>query len=210
MMLPADDSPPYLQPYRWVERRHGADFRTTLWANGASQRRRFEVLAETYALANRRVLDAGAGMGDLLAYLEETRQPPASYVGLDALAEVIGQARRRCFVTPAEFIRGDLLANPDLLKRSDPEVIVISGTLNTFSNEQFYLALDHAFAAASHCLLFNYLSIYNSDRFPTSDGMIQRRDPVRVFQHGLQHTRHIIVRHDYFDGHDCTMAWIKG
>lgn len=208
-MLPADQSPAYLRPYRAAEKQHGADFRTTLWANGASQRRRFEVLAETYALAGRRLLDAGAGMGDLLAYLEEIGQLPACYVGLDALAEVTQAARARTFATPTEFICGDFVADPGLLKVRDPEVIVISGTLNTFTDEQFYRALDDAFEVASRCLLFNYLSTYHAPRFPRSDGMIQRRDPIRVFQRGLQRTRHVIVRHDYFDGHDCTMAWIK-
>ncbi len=32
---------------------------------------------------------------------------------------------------------------------------------------------------------------------------------MQMAQQVLQRTRHVIVRHDYFDGHDCTMAWIK-
>lgn len=208
-MSPVDPPPPYLQPYRSAEKRHGADFRTTLWANGASQRRRFEVLAETVRLANRRVLDAGAGMGDLLAYLEETGQDPAHYVGLDALAQMIAAARQRVFRTPAKFVHGDLLAEPGLLQEQQAEIVVISGTLNTFSDQQFYRALDHAFAAASDSLVFNFLSTYQSVRFADGDAISRRRDPVGVFAHGLQRTRHIVVRHDYFDGHDCTMAWIK-
>ena len=203
------DSPKYLRLYRMAERLHGPGFQATLWSSRASQRIRFEVLAETYPLAGLRVLDAGCGLGDLLAFLEEVGQAPAGYVGVDALAQVIAEARRRTFATPAEFHLGDLIAQPDLLATGAPEVIVISGTLNTLEAEQFFAVLDRAFQAASRCVLFNFLSTHHAPMHPAGDGTIRRVDPVEVFEHGLRLTRQIIVRHDYYEGHDCTMAWIK-
>ena len=208
-MCSHDSTPSYLRPYLEAEKRHGAGFRATLWANRASQRRRFDILAETYSLTGRRILDAGAGMGDLLAYLEETERPPSHYVGLDALVHVTDAARQRVFKTPAEFLCGNLLERPALLRHGAPEVVVLSGTLNAFSDAEFRRLLDLAFEATERCLLFNFLSTRHSDRFPADAGISRRRDPLRVFEYGLNHTRSVIVRHDYFDGHDCTMAWLK-
>ncbi len=201
--------PKYLRPYQLAERLHGADFRATLWNSRESQRLRFQVLAETFPLAGRRVLDAGCGLGDLLEFLEQSGSAPAHYVGVDALESVIAEARRRTFATPAEFRHGDLVADPDLLAVGQPEVIVISGTLNTLTGRQFYATLERAYRSADQCLLFNFLSTHHSPRFGDGGGFVVRVDPVQVFAYGLRLTNRIVVRHDYYQGHDCTMAWIK-
>jgi len=201
--------PKYLRPYQMAEQIHGPDFRATLWNSRQSQRLRFEVMAETYPLGGLRLLDAGCGLGDFLAFLEEVGAPPARYVGVDALESVIAEARKRTFATPAEFLLGDLVADPSLLATGQPEVVAISGTLNTLSEKQFYATIERAWASAERCLLFNFLSTHHASRFGDGGGIVQRVDPVKVFACGLRLTCRIVVRHDYYQGHDCTMAWIK-
>lgn len=207
-MAPMAKGPRYLRPYQLAQQIHGPDFRTTLWASRDSQRLRFSVMAEVLDLAGRRILDAGCGLGDFLAFLEEKSIRPARYIGLDALEEVIPRARQRKFDTPAEFHLGDLVADPGLLRTGDPEIICISGTLNTFPEELFFRALDDAFEAAGEALLFNFLSTHHAPRFG-SDDVARRHDPVAVMRHGLPLAGTVLVRHDYFDGHDCTMIWHK-
>jgi SAM-dependent methyltransferase len=202
-------TPEYLRPYRLAEQLHGPTFGATLWNSRASQRIRFQVMAEIFPLAARRILDAGCGTGDFLAFLEEIAQPPAGYIGIDALPGIIDEACRRTFQSPAEFIVGDIIAQPDLLATGQAEVICISGTLNTLKDGQFYAALDHAFDSAKHCLLFNFLS--TKYVAPTAiSGTVMRHDPAEVFARGLKRTGKVIVRHDYYDARDCTMAWLKG
>lgn len=147
-------------------------------------------------------------MGDLLAFLEEIGQAPSGYVGIDALESVVAAAQRRQFKTPADFRLGDVVARPELfLAAGQAEVIVISGTLNTLGEAEFYRTLDHAFAAAGSCLMFNFLSTRHSPAYPPGGESIVRMDPVRVLEHALAMTRKVVLRHDYYDGHDCTMAW---
>ncbi|MDD4890690.1 MAG: class I SAM-dependent methyltransferase [Phycisphaerae bacterium] len=204
-------TPKYLRPYHLAAQAHGADFRTTLWNSRASQRIRFEVMAESFEFAGRRVLDAGCGMGDLLAFLEETGHAPARYVGVDALAQIVDGARRqvRHFATPAEFHIGDLVVQPELFGLGEPEVVAISGTLNTLGEPEFFAMLDRAFAAPTVALAFNFLSTRHAPFHARATSTIVRMDPAKVFDHGLSLTRKIIVRHDYYDGHDCTMVWEK-
>jgi SAM-dependent methyltransferase len=202
-------TPDYLKPYTLAEQLHGPTFGATLWNSRASQRIRFQVMAEIFPLAGRTLLDAGCGMGDFLAFLEEIGQKPAKYTGIDALPAIIDEARRRTFQSPAEFIVGDLVAQPELLATGRPEAICISGTLNTLKDGQFYAALDHAFESAGQCLLFNFLSTKYLASAAIS-GTVKRHDPAEVFARGLKRTGRIIVRHDYYDARDCTMAWLKG
>ena len=96
-------------------------------------------------------------MGDLLAYLEEVSQPPAHYTGVDALPSLIAEAKRRYSpdkvaptkpITPTEFVVGDLVAKPGLFATGSPEIVVISGMLNTLAEAEFFATVDRAFAAA--------------------------------------------------------------
>lgn len=202
-------TPKYLRPYRLAAQVHGADFRATLWNSRASQRIRFEIMAETFDFTGRRVLDAGCGMGDFLAFLEEIGQRPAGYTGIDALPTIIDAARQRSFAAVTEFRVGDLVAEPGLFATGSPEVVVTSGMLNTLEPTDFFATLDRAYAAARVALVFNFLSTFHAPIHPPATSTIVRMDPAMVLAHGLRHTYKVIVRHDYYEGHDCTMAWLK-
>jgi SAM-dependent methyltransferase len=201
--------PSYLRAYKLAQRVHGADFRTTLWASRESQRIRFAVMADTWPLDGKVVLDAGCGMGDFLEFLESERIRPARFIGIDALDEVIDKARRRTFAVDAEFHHADMVADPDALSIGQPEVICISGSLNTFTDRQFYRTLRDAWKRARQCLLFNFLSTHHGPGFPSEDEVARRRDPLKVLAEAFGYTRQVIVRHDYYRGHDCTMAWSR-
>jgi SAM-dependent methyltransferase len=121
---------PYLQPYRESIERHGVCFEATLWANRESQRVRFKTFTEMCGLAGKRVLDAGCSRGDFASYLIDNRVAFARYIGIDGLAEVIRHAAAQN-LPGCEFHHGDLLTDESLLSRGEPDIITISGTLNT-------------------------------------------------------------------------------
>lgn len=152
----ANDAPDYLQPYLTAARTHRGGFGSLLWASQATQRARFAAFARLYAFAGRRVLDVGAGRGDLLTFLQSRRIEPAEYIALEAVTELADALEQRhagrCTVVRADFVRDParLFVGAD--------VVVFSGSLNTLAPPAFYETLRRAYDAAADCLLFNFLA----------------------------------------------------
>jgi len=96
------------------------------WSDARSQRARFEVLADRVDLAGRSLLDVGCGLGDLWAFLKE-RGLPVRYTGVDLVARMVQEARRR--QPDATFLCADVFADapPDL---GTFDVVFGSGVFN--------------------------------------------------------------------------------
>lgn len=198
-----------IQPYRQSHQRHGNQFKVTLWANERSQRLRFKVLAQLGRLAGKRVLDAGCSRGDFAAYLVEKGVEYERYIGVDALAEVVEFARSRN-LPRTEFHAGDLLADPSLFKRGQPDVICVSGTLNTMTDAQAIRFLEGAWAATGEALIFNFLSGRPGRDAPVQYPPARRINPFLFLDWALSHTSNVTFRQDYFRaGHDATIMMRK-
>jgi SAM-dependent methyltransferase len=196
----------YLDPYRRSHTKHGNAFEVTLWANPRSQRLRFEVFTEMCFLAGKRVLDAGCSRGDFAEYLIQRDIHFSRYIGIDGLPEVIGYARERN-LPRCEFYAGDFVEEPNLLWVGDPEVICISGTLNTMDDAHVYAALD---AATRQVLMFNFLSDRCGPEAPPQDGFARRLSALRILDWALSKTPAVAFRQDYFKaGHDATVMMRK-
>lgn len=189
--------------------RHGAGFEAALWASRDSQRRRFEVFAQMAYLPGKRILDAGCGRGDFARWLVERSIGFERYIGVDALPEVIDFARGRNFPR-CEFHEGDLVNDALLFKIGEPEVICISGTLNTMTDEQALRVLDFAWRGTSQTLVFNFLSARAGDLAVPQTGPARRIDPLMLLNWALDRTSDIAFRQDYFpQGHDATIRMRK-
>lgn len=206
MLTPTDS---YLHPYREAEHAHGHDFGVTLWASPKSQRIRFRVMSQMAPLAGKRILDAGCSRGDFAAWLIEHEVRYGRYIGIDGLEGVIDYARQRN-LPEAEFHSGDFLAHPELLRTGEPEVVVISGTLNTMSNRAVRRTLDAAWAAAGEMLLFNFLSNRTGPGAPPQGKPARRLDTLWLLDWAMSKTWAVRFRQDYFpDGHDATILMRK-
>jgi SAM-dependent methyltransferase len=150
-----DTVPFYLFPYQQARLAGVRGFDALLWASRAGQRVRFEAIARSCPLAERRILDAGCGRADLLGHLLENGTVPASYVGLEGIPESVRAARRRRYPR-CEIVRADFVLQPEAL-RAGADVIVFSGSLNTLARPQFYETLRAAWDAAGEWLVFNFL-----------------------------------------------------
>jgi SAM-dependent methyltransferase len=73
---------------------HGPGYRAVDWGSPEGQALRFRVLLEVGDWRRASILDAGCGVGDLAGYLAK-RGARGTYLGIDALPEMIEQARRR-------------------------------------------------------------------------------------------------------------------
>lgn len=199
----------YLDPYRDAQGDFGNEFGVTLWANTRSQERRFNVFTQMCYLPGKRILDAGCSRGDLAAYLAGRDIEYASYVGVDGLKEVIDYANQRGLPN-AEFHAGDFVADPSVLSIGDPQVITISGTLNTMDDRTAMKLLDAAWEACSQTLLFNFLSSRSTTDRREELGPAKRLDPLKYLDWAMLRTPAVRLRQDYFKrGHDATIKMCK-
>jgi len=204
-------SRPYLQPYQEAVRRHGPSFDALLWRNRDYQALRFRVLADATAPAGKRVADMGAGRGDLLDYLERAGRAPAAFVGVEGIAELLDDARRRH--PAAHWLAADFVARRDLFERLVREegvrVILFSGSLNTLDERTALAVLDRAWDAlrphADAALAFNFLSSAGRKRLERT-GPARRFKSERVFRWALRASERVLYRQDYLGPHDATVA----
>ncbi|MCC5830708.1 MAG: methyltransferase domain-containing protein [Phycisphaeraceae bacterium] len=200
-----DLSADYLEPYVRSQERHGSGFDVTLWASPMTQRRRFEVMAAMVELEGKRVLDAGCSRGDFAQWLLEVGIRFREYVGIDALPEVIDfandQKLARC-----RFMQADILKHPGIMAEHKPEVICISGTLNTMSFRTALQFLDAAWRAAGETLIFNFLSDRHGPEAPVQTHPARRFNTLKLLDWAFRRTPEVAFRQDYLpDGHDATI-----
>ena len=195
----------YLDPYRDAALRYRDGFGVTLWASERSQQRRFEVFVELAYLHGKRLLDAGCSRGDLAKFLVESNVDFESYVGLDGLPSVVDHANARNLPS-CTFIHGDFVQQSDLLGTGDPQIVLISGTLNTMTDPQVYAVLEAAWTDASETLLYNVLSDRCSSKAPPQDDFARRLDTLRLIEWATNKTPVVVFRQDYMaNGHDATI-----
>ncbi|WP_432797487.1 class I SAM-dependent methyltransferase [Poriferisphaera sp. WC338] len=206
----------YLEPYREAADKHGSDFEVTLWANRQTQEVRFDVFMEMCYLGGKRILDAGCSRGDFGAYLLKKGiggwHKKGGYVGVDGLEEVIAYAKEREIFagSEAEFVCGDLVADPEVMRVGEPQVVVISGTLNTMSDAEVYKVLEGAWAGASETLLFNFLSDQVAKGTPKQGWPARRLPTLDLLRWAFEKTPLVNMRQDYFEhGHDATIMMVK-
>lgn len=199
------DPESYLGPYVEAQKEHGSDVKVTLWANERTQRLRFRVFTELVFFTGKRVLDAGCSRGDFAAYLLEQDQRYARFVGVDGLPGVVDFANRRG-LGGAEFHAGDFVADPGLLAIGDPQVVAISGTLNTMEDATVLRVLEHAWSAAGEALIFNFLSDRVSPEAEPQKPPSRRLPTLALLAWAFEQTPRVVLRQDYFPhGHDATI-----
>jgi SAM-dependent methyltransferase len=208
MFTHADD--PYLSPYREAQRDHGSDFGVTLWANERSQRLRFRVMTEMVFMPGKRVLDAGCSRGDFAAYMLEKDVAYGSFVGVDAVEPVIDFASSRGLAR-SRFVTGDFVNDASLLATDRPQIVAISGSLNTMDDDTAMGVLDAAWRATSETLVFNFLSDRASERAPKQTDPARRLPTLKLLDWAMRQTPSVRMRQDYFRfGHDATIVMRKG
>jgi SAM-dependent methyltransferase len=202
---PYSESEHYLQPYLEAVRQHGAGFKATLWGSPEAQRLRFEVMVAFAGFDDCIVLDVGCGGGDFAAFLHEHHVPFRQFIGIDAMPEVIDQARSldlpRCV-----FEVGDVLQQLDALSRWDADFIAMSGTLNTMDDEKARALVKAAFDAAHQGVVFNFLSDRAGPEWIKRDLRPARRFNTADWLHwSLTLSPRVSFTQDYFNGHDATI-----
>ena len=195
----------YLQPYREAVKRFGPGFEATLWNSREAQALRFDVMIDLAGFDGAAVLDVGCGQGDFAAHLIERGISVSSYVGIDALPEMIDAASARD-LPRCRFVRADAVADPAVLATGNPDFACLSGTLNTMSDETARHLVGCAYEAAAQGVVFNFLSSRAHPRFAGRDTAPARRfDPLAWLDFALGLSSRVAFTQAYLDGHDATI-----
>ncbi len=201
-----------LKPYEDWQAKHGTDFGVTLWASRASQELRFKIFSEMVDLNGKRILDLGCSRGDFAAYLLAGGVEFSHYTGVDGLKDVIGFAGGRGLVR-TDFRYFDLLAEGSRLVDAcggGVDVVVISGTLNTMSDDEVFRVLDAAWEVTGEVLIFNFLSDRSGRKATPQDYPARRLDSFGLMGWGFSRTPLLRYAQDYFThGHDATIYMRK-
>jgi hypothetical protein len=198
----SEAGPLYLEPYALAAARHGADFRSLLWASPKTQRARFDALLRLVELNGRSMADVGCGRADLLDHLLSKSIRPAHYVGLEAVPTLADAAEAKrhpdMLIVRADFVRepGRMFVAAD--------VVYFSGSLNTLDAASFYRTIRLAYEAAAETLVFNFLC----SPLLAGAAYLHWRPPAEVLAFARTLTPNVQWLDDYLDG-DCTLALAK-
>jgi ubiquinone/menaquinone biosynthesis C-methylase UbiE len=182
---------------------HG--FQAADWGSQASQRRRFEVLADIGPLDGCSLLDVGCGCGDLLHWLRE-RGWSGAYTGLDISVAML--ARARAAAPEQSFERAgvlDLASGPE--GRAD--WVLASGIFarRLIEPERFFEAALRAMLRASRRGVgLNCLSA--SGRRPEPGEW--QCEPARALELAQRAAARVVLRQDYHPGDFTLYAYRAG
>lgn len=180
---------------RWYEdkvRRYGYDHRGLGFRNRSSQEKRFEALLALGDFHGRRILDAGCGFGDFLAFLVERDIHPL-YTGLDVCEPMIERCQQRFPAGAGRFVAGDVL---DHEIDQSYDYVVASGLFGLDSpggRERIPESLARMFGWCRMGLAVNFLSARYASQV---DGRIYV-EPGKALEAALDLTPAVRLDHNY-------------
>lgn len=163
--------------------------KTLGWKDSASQRTRFNAIAQQYDFNYKSVLDLGCGFGDLKLYLDE-HFDLKSYTGIDQQKAFIAAAKLRD-IPQATFLHADFAR----CKLSKHDVVIACGSLNYYSSDPKYLynVIKGMYDNANEAVIFNLL---NSENFPT-DALLQSYNPNDILTFCRTLTKQSVITQGY-------------
>ena len=198
----------HLEPYRDAVHAHGGGFEATLWGSPETQRLRYDIFMSMISpqeLRGARILDPGCGDGSLATLLCTELELDVTYVGLDAMPEMI-QAARAQAPESCTFEQSDLTRD-DPWPAGPVDWVLLSGTLNTMDDAQAMHVLNRSWELCTSGLAFNMLGDRPGAAWQDRPlGPSVRRSVVAMQAWALERTSLVELRQDYMDGHDVTFV----
>lgn len=139
------------------------DYKVLGWESKEAQYLRFDVLASNVELENKKILDVGCGLGNLLEYFNEKKYK-VDYTGVDILESMIESAKEKKLV--GKFHCMDIFSKHNFQKESF-DVVYSSGIFNlNLSNNKDFLqrALGCFFNLSGNVVAFSLLHKDSPDK----------------------------------------------
>lgn len=200
-------TPPYLKPYEDAVETHGGTFEATLWCSKQGQLSRFKTFATSINFTDTTIVDVGCGIGDFAAFLIDSNISFQSYLGVDAMEEMIKSAKERT-LPKCSFETGDVVIDERFFKNAD--WLIFSGTLNAMNQKEALVLITHAFHSCRVGVAFNFLS-NQSWRNQASEDLApaSRFDTLEVLRFAFTLTPLVSFTQSYLKGHDATIILQK-
>ena len=139
------------------------EYRVLGWESEEAQRIRFDIMISSICLDNKKILDVGCGMGNLLDYLKQ-KGIKAGYTGVDILQSMIELAESKN--PDANFYCLDIFKD-NIFKKGSFDVVYASGIFNLDlgNNREFLLGALILFLDLSReAVIFNLLHHNSPDK----------------------------------------------
>lgn len=182
---------------RYSERlsRHGHSPLSVGWGPKDRQRARFAVLASNWDLHGKRILDIGAGFGDLYGFLKHFGI--SRYLGVDIVPGLVetGQATwggdDRFQLVQADFLKHHIDTQFD--------VAFVSGTFNfKLANGRNYEFIEAVLTKAFRLCDVGVCANFITDRADFQEDLIFYANESKVLSTCFKLTRRVSLRADYF------------
>jgi hypothetical protein len=165
------------------------------WGDKGKQDLRFEVLASYFPLENMRILDVGAGFGDLYKYLMP--YGISAYHGIELVHSLVTKGNEiygsstKFNLTEENFL--------ELSLQNEYDICFISGLFNfklvAGNNYEFIASvLKKAFECCQVGLAANFIT----DRVDYQEDLIFNSKPEKILEIILGLTKNVSLRNDYF------------
>ena len=174
---------------------HGHSPLSVGWGPKDRQFARFAVLASQWDLHGMRILDIGAGFGDLFAYLAPLGID--SYLGIDVVPGLVAVGNEQ-YGTDGRFklLEAEFL---DLGLKGDFDVAFISGMFNfKLANGRNYDFISDVMAKAFGACKVGVAANFINDRTDYQEDLIFYANESVVLTHCFELTRRVNLRADYF------------
>lgn len=148
------------------------DYKVLGWESKEAQELRFEMLSANVDLHNKKILDVGCGLGNLLEYLND-KDIKVDYIGVDIIEEMIDTVKKKGLC--GEFVCIDIFKK-HCFEAHSFDVVYTSGIFNLDmgNNMEFFgMALDRFFDLTKDVVAFNLLDINSPNK----------EDPYFYFDH---------------------------
>ena len=196
-------TPQYLKPYQEAVEEHGGNFEATLWRSKKGQELRFQAFTQEIDFSGTTILDIGCGIGAFAEHLLQADMQYDTYIGIDAMEEMITTANARTLAR-ATFQVDDVLQNTSLI--SDFDWAIFSGTLNAMNEDVAEELIKTTFQACKIGVAFNFLSD-TSGRDPETEDLhpATRFNTISWLKTAFSLSPVVSFTQTYLHGHDGTI-----
>ncbi len=182
---------------RYTERlqKFGYSQKAVGWGEKGKQENRFEVLTSYWNLKNKKILDIGAGFGDLYNYVKpfEIKE----YCGLELVPALIEKGneiygREKKF----RLINADIL---DFGFQEKFDIVFISGMFNfKLINGNNYEFIENVLSKSFEISNEGVCSNFITDRVDYHEELIFNSRPEKILEIALKQTKSVCLKNDYF------------
>ena len=194
MKLNREDAVETIRRYSEQYGKYGYSPKALGWDKG-KQDVRFRVLTDAFDCRHKSILDIGCGFGDLNLMLEARCGKDYTYTGIDLVAVLLAEGKKRYQSKRVHFISGNFLELP---VRKKFDIGIASGVFNhrlEHSDSYAFIetAMTRAFNLCREGIAFDFLS----DKVDYQHAHTFHSSPEKILAMAYKISRNVVLRNDY-------------